>query len=52
MRRTRRAGSVSLDALICAAVLVGLAAGGYAVVRAGLDAYFFHLGNAVGSPAL
>ncbi len=52
MRRPRRPGTASLDALVCAAVLFTLAAAGYAAVRAWLDRFLFTQGNAVGAPAL
>lgn len=50
--RRRRPGMAALDAVICAVVLVGLAAAGYALARSSLQQYLFDLGTAVGWPLM
>jgi hypothetical protein len=42
----------ALDTVICAVVLVGLAAAGYALARTSLDRYLYDLGVAVGWPLM
>lgn len=47
-----RAGTAALEVVICAAVLMLLAAGGFAVVRAGLGDYWRAVGPVVAGPLL
>lgn len=50
--RRRRPGMAALDAVICGAVIMTLAALGYVFARALLEQYHFDLGTAVGWPLM